>query len=83
MCSETAHSADSFPGQIKTVKMLFVSVPTVDAVAETDTIQFDVSIVFWLYWIAERDGRQAPHLTLFKDIFTHSLKSENLQLRLR
>ena len=40
---------------------------TVDSVAAqlavTDAIQFDISIAFRLYWIAERDRRQTDALT--------------------
>lgn len=48
---EAAHSAKSFPGLIKIVK-LFVSVFTLDVVAApvaaTDGSQFDISIAFGL-----------------------------------
>lgn len=38
---------------------------------------FNLTFLLHLYdWIRERDGRQMPHLELFKHIFTHSLKSK-------
>lgn len=50
-------------------------------VAATDAIQFDISIAFQVYWIAERDSGEMSQLALFKHIFTRSVKSKS-QLRL-
>lgn len=51
-------------------------------VAATDAIQFDISIAFQVYWIAERDSGEMSQLALFKHIFTRRVKSKSQQLRL-